>query len=95
MKKILILITAVFLAFGFFALDLNQYLTLDEMKTSLGHFEAQRASSPVGVGLALFGLSVGTVFVPFASILGAAWAFLASRYVQLSFALLGVFPHAG
>jgi len=94
------------LAFGFFALDLNHYLTLDGMKASLGQFEAQRAASPLGVALAffavyvvatalslpgaviltlaagaLFGLSVGTVLVSFASSIGATLAFLASRYV--------------
>ncbi|MDD4942043.1 bifunctional TVP38/TMEM64 family protein/FAD-dependent oxidoreductase [Rhodoferax sp.] len=106
MKKILILVTAGLLAVGFFALDLNQYLTLEGMKASLGQFETQRAASPLGVGLAffaiyvvatalslpgaviltlaagaLFGLSVGTVIVSFASSIGATLAFLASRYV--------------
>lgn len=106
MKKLLILVTAALLAFGFFALDLNQYLTLDGMKASLGQFEAQRAASPFEVGLAffavyvvvaalslpgaviltlaagaLFGLSMGTVIVSFASSVGATLAFLASRYL--------------
>lgn len=106
MKKILLLITASALALGFFALDLNQYLSLDGLKASLGPFQAQRAASPLGVGLvfftvyvvvtalslpsaviltlaagALFGLSLGTVIVSFASSLGATLAFLASRYV--------------
>jgi pyruvate/2-oxoglutarate dehydrogenase complex dihydrolipoamide dehydrogenase (E3) component/uncharacterized membrane protein YdjX (TVP38/TMEM64 family) len=106
MKKLLILSAAALLAFGFFALDLNHYLTLDGMKTSLGQFEAQRAASPVVVGLvffsvyvvvtamslpgaviltlaagALFGLSMGTLIVSFASSIGATLAFLAARYV--------------
>jgi len=106
MKKLLILSAAALLAFGFFALDLNRYLTLDGMKASLGQFEAQRGASPVVVGLvffsvyvvvtamslpgaailtlaagALFGLSVGTLIVSFASSIGATLAFLASRYV--------------
>jgi len=106
MKKLLILSAAALLAFGFFALDLNHYLTLDGMKASLGQFEAQRAASPVVVGLvffsvyvvvtamslpgaailtlaagALFGLSMGTLIVSFASTIGATLAFLASRYV--------------
>lgn len=106
MKKLLILSAAALLAFGFFALDLNRYLTLDGMKASLGQFEAQRAASPVVVGLvfflvyvvvtavslpgaailtlaagALFGLSMGTLIVSFASSIGATLAFLASRYV--------------
>lgn len=105
MKKLLILSAAALLAFGFFALELNHYLTLDGMKASLGQFEAQRAASPVVVGLvffsvylvvtamslpgaailtlaagALFGLSVGTLIVSFASSIGATLAFLASRY---------------
>ncbi|WPC68481.1 FAD-dependent oxidoreductase [Rhodoferax ferrireducens] len=106
MKKLLILSAAALLAFGFFALDLNRYLTLDGMKASLGQFESQRAASPVVVGLvffsvyvvvtamslpgaailtlaagALFGLSMGTLIVSFASSIGATLAFLASRYV--------------
>ena len=58
MKKLLILGAAALLAFGFFALDLNQYLTLQGMKAGLGQFEAQRAASPVGVGLAFFAVYV-------------------------------------
>jgi pyruvate/2-oxoglutarate dehydrogenase complex dihydrolipoamide dehydrogenase (E3) component/uncharacterized membrane protein YdjX (TVP38/TMEM64 family) len=58
MKKILILSAAALLAFGFFALDLNHYLTLDGMKASLGQFEAQRAASPVVVGLVFFSVYV-------------------------------------
>ncbi|ABD69352.1 pyridine nucleotide-disulphide oxidoreductase dimerisation protein [Rhodoferax ferrireducens T118] len=106
MKKLLILSAAALLVFGFFALDLNRYLTLDGMKASLGQFESQRAASPVVVGLvffsvyvvvtamslpgaailtlaagALFGLSMGTLIVSFASSIGATLAFLASRYV--------------
>ena len=106
MKKILILATAALLVFGFFALDLNHYLTLEGMKASLGQFETQRVASPWGVAFAfvavyvvvtalslpgaailtlaagaLFGLSVGTVIVSFASSIGATLAFLASRYV--------------
>ena len=106
MKKLLILVTAALLAFGFFTLDLNQYLTLDGMKAGLGQFEVQRAASPLAVGLAffavyvvatalslpgaviltlaagaLFGLSMGTLIVSFASSIGATLAFLASRYL--------------
>ncbi len=60
MKKLLILVTAAILVFAFFALDLNQYLTLDGMKTSLGQFEVQRAASPVTVGLVFFAVYVVT-----------------------------------
>jgi len=106
MKQILILVAAAVLILGFSALDLNQYLTLEGMKASLGQFEAHRAAAPVVVGLAffgvyvavtalslpgaailtlaagaLFGLTVGTLIVSFASSLGATLAFLASRYV--------------
>ena len=58
MKKILILLTAVVLVIGFFVLDLNQYLTLDGLKASLGQFEAQRAASPLLVGLGFFAVYV-------------------------------------
>ncbi len=58
MKKILILIVVALLVIGFFALDLNQYLTLEGMKASLGQFEAQRAAAPVTVGLAFFAIYV-------------------------------------
>jgi uncharacterized membrane protein YdjX (TVP38/TMEM64 family) len=46
------------LAWGFFALDLHQYLTLEGMKAGLGQFEAQRAASPLAVGLAFFAVYV-------------------------------------
>jgi pyruvate/2-oxoglutarate dehydrogenase complex dihydrolipoamide dehydrogenase (E3) component/uncharacterized membrane protein YdjX (TVP38/TMEM64 family) len=106
MKKFLILLVLALLAFAFFALDLNRYLTLDGLKGSLAQFEALRADSPVGVALvffaayvvatalsvpgaviltlgagALFGFSMGTLIVSFASSIGATLAFLASRYV--------------
>ena len=58
MKKPLILITSALLVVAFFALDLNHYLTLDGMKASLGQFDAQRAASPVAVGLAFFAVYV-------------------------------------
>ena len=106
MKKTLILVSAALMVYGFFALNLNHYLTLEGMKASLGQFEAQRATSPLSAAFtffavyvlitalslpgaaimtlaagALFGLSVGTVIVSFASSAGATLAFLASRYV--------------
>ncbi|MEN9375953.1 MAG: hypothetical protein RL710_1110, partial [Pseudomonadota bacterium] len=58
MKKILILLTAAALAWGFFALGLHKYLTLDGMKAGLGQFEAQRSASPLTVGLAFFAVYV-------------------------------------
>ena len=105
-KKIVILAGAAIVAIVFFALDLHSYLTLEGMKASLGQFEALRAASPWGTGLAffavyvlvtalsfpgalvltltagaLFGLTLGTLIVSFASSVGATLAFLASRYV--------------
>ena len=58
MKKLLILGIAAILFFGFFALDLNQYLTLQGMKESLGQFEQQRAASPLLVGSVFFAVYV-------------------------------------
>jgi pyruvate/2-oxoglutarate dehydrogenase complex dihydrolipoamide dehydrogenase (E3) component/uncharacterized membrane protein YdjX (TVP38/TMEM64 family) len=58
MKKVLILVAAAALALGFFALDLHQYLTLDGMQAGMGQFEAQRAASPLTVGLAFFAVYV-------------------------------------
>ncbi len=106
MKKLLILGLAALLVLGFFALDLQHYLTLQGLQASLGQFEAQRAASPWVTGLAffaayvlatalsvpgavmltlaagaLFGLTLGTVIVSFASSIGATLAFLVSRYV--------------
>jgi pyruvate/2-oxoglutarate dehydrogenase complex dihydrolipoamide dehydrogenase (E3) component/uncharacterized membrane protein YdjX (TVP38/TMEM64 family) len=57
-KKTLILVTAAALALCFFALDLQQYLTLDGMKAGLVRFEVQRAASPLTVGLAFFAVYV-------------------------------------
>ncbi len=106
MKKLLIVGVAALLVLGFFAFDLNQYLTLDGIKASLGDFERKRAASPVLAALAffgvyalvtalslpgallltltagaLFGLTLGTVVVSFASSVGATLAFLTSRYL--------------
>ncbi|MBP9061749.1 MAG: VTT domain-containing protein, partial [Rhodoferax sp.] len=58
MKKILILVTAAALAWGFFTLGLQQYLTLDGMKAGLGQFETQRTASPLMVGMAFFAVYV-------------------------------------
>lgn len=58
LARALILVTAAALVFGFFALDLHQYLTLNGMKASLGQLEAQRAASPLGLGLAFFAVYV-------------------------------------
>jgi len=58
MKKLLIVATAALVAFGFIALDLNHYLTLDGVKVGLVQFEAQRAASPMGIGIGFFTLYV-------------------------------------
>ncbi|MDI1246892.1 MAG: FAD-dependent oxidoreductase, partial [Rhodoferax sp.] len=54
MKKILILVIAALLVLAFFALDFNQYLTLDGMKASLAHIKSLRTESPVLVALVYF-----------------------------------------
>ena len=86
MKKILILLLAAGLALAFFALGLHQYLTLDGLKSSLGQFEAQRAASPWGVGLAFLAVYVlvtalslpGAVILTLAAgaLFGLAWGTL-------------------
>ena len=86
MKKIFILIFAAALATAFFALGLHQYLTLDGLKSSLGQFEAQRAASPWGVGLAFLAVYVlvtalslpGAVILTLAAgaLFGLAWGTL-------------------
>lgn len=58
MKKILIVVIAIILFLAFFALDLDRYLTLDGLKTSLAQFETLRAGSPFLVALAFFVLYV-------------------------------------
>ena len=86
MKKILILLLAAGLALAFFALGWHQYLTLDGLKSSLGQFEAQRAASPWGVGLAFLAVYVlvtalslpGAVILTLAAgaLFGLAWGTL-------------------
>ena len=74
MKKFLILLVVALLVIGFFALDLNRYLTLEGLKASLSQFEAQRAAAPVAVGLAFFGIyvAVTALSLPGAAILTLA-----------------------
>lgn len=74
MKKLLILLAVALLAYGFFALDLNHSLTLDGLKANLGKFEARRAASPVGVGLAFFAIYVlvASLSLPGATLLALA-----------------------
>lgn len=59
MKRFFILAGIAALVLLFFLLDLNRFLTLEGLKSSLGQFEAWRAASPVLVGVAFFGIYVG------------------------------------
>jgi len=74
MRKISIVVAALFLALIFFALDLNSYLSLHSLKVSLGQFEAWRAASPVLVGLYffLFYISVSALSLPGAAVMTLA-----------------------
>lgn len=58
MKKIIILVVVALLTVAFFSLDLNRYLTVDGLKSSLTQFEAWRAATPLLVGLAFFAVYV-------------------------------------
>jgi pyruvate/2-oxoglutarate dehydrogenase complex dihydrolipoamide dehydrogenase (E3) component/uncharacterized membrane protein YdjX (TVP38/TMEM64 family) len=91
MKKLLTLLVAVLLVSGFFAFDLNHYLTLDGLKGSLGQFEAQRTASPMLVGLVYFAIYVvvAALSLPGAAILtlaGGALFGLLEGTVIVSFA---------
>ena len=74
MKKITIVVAALFLVLVFFTLDLNSYLSLHSLKASLGQFEAWRAASPVLVGLYffLFYVAVAALSLPGAAVLTLA-----------------------
>lgn len=86
MKKILLIALVASLAIAFFALGWHQHLTLEGLKSSLGQFEAQRANSPWGVGLAFLGIYVlvtalslpGAVILTLAAgaLFGLAWGTL-------------------
>ncbi len=54
MQKLTIIIALIFLILIFFTLDLDSYLSLQSLKTSLGQFEALRAASPILVGFYFF-----------------------------------------
>ncbi len=74
MRKITLVVAAIFLVLIFFALDLNSYLSLHSLKVSLGQFEAWRAASPVLVGLSflLFYVIVAALSLPGAAVLTLA-----------------------
>jgi len=106
MKKLIILLVFIAGIFVFFALDLNEYFTFENLKASQEKFSVLFEESPWLVGLsffiiyvlmaafsipaaslltlaagALFGLTLGTIIVSFASSIGSTCAFLVSRYV--------------
>lgn len=58
MKKILIVVIATFLVVAFFTLNLNRFLTLDGLKSSLEQFENLRVASPMLVTFFFFILYV-------------------------------------
>ena len=74
MKKITIVVAALFLVLIFFILDLNSYLSLHSFKVSQEQFEAWRAASPVLVGLYffLFYVAVAALSLPGAAVLTLA-----------------------
>lgn len=74
MKKITIVVAALFLVLIFFILDLNSFLSLHSLKASLGQFEAWRAASPLLVGLYffLFYVAVAALSLPGAAVLTLA-----------------------
>lgn len=74
MRKISIVVAAIFLVLIFFALDLNSYLSLHSLKTSLGQFEVWRAASPVLVGFSffLFYVAVAALSLPGATVMTLA-----------------------
>ena len=90
-KKLTLIVVVALLALAFFALDLNRYLTLDGLKTSLGQFEAWRAASPLLVGLAFlaFYVLVAALSLPGAAVMtiaaGALFGLLAGALI-VSFA---------
>jgi len=74
MRKISIVVAVIFLVLIFFALDLNSYLSLHSLKTSLGQFEVWRAASPVLIGLSFFSfyVAVAALSLPGATVMTLA-----------------------
>ncbi|HCP76183.1 MAG TPA: pyridine nucleotide-disulfide oxidoreductase, partial [Pusillimonas sp.] len=58
MKKILLVLLLVALVVAFFAFDLQQFLTLNNLKAGMAQFEAWRAEQPVLVGAVYFAVYV-------------------------------------
>ncbi len=74
MKKALLVIAAVLVGVAFFALDLNRFLTLDGIQTSIGQFETLRAGSPVLVAAVFFAfyVAVAALSLPGAAVMTLA-----------------------
>lgn len=74
LKKIIIVIVAIALITGFFHFGLNQYLTLEGLKNSIGEFRQWREASPLLVlgGFFLFYVTVAALSLPGAAILTIA-----------------------
>ena len=58
MKKISLVLLLVALVVAFFAFDLQQFLTLNNLKAGMAQFEAWRAEQPVLVGAVYFAVYV-------------------------------------
>lgn len=86
MKKIVLMVMIASVVGAFFVLNLNHYLTVGDLKASLGQLEAWRAASPVVLGLVFFTLYVvvAAVSLPGAAVMtlaagalfGLAWGTL-------------------
>ena len=75
MEKVFVLVLVLAAVGAFFALDLNQWLTLDGLKASLSQFEALRQQSPYKVAMIFF---VAYVLVTALSLPGAVIMTLAA-----------------
>ncbi len=75
MKRIILVLIIIAIAVGFFAFDIDQLLTLENIKSSQADFEQMKAGSPVLVSLAYFSLYV---LVAALSLPGAALMTLAA-----------------
>lgn len=74
MKKSIILVFIIFLVSVFFLLDLNSYLSLQNLKSSLGQLEEWRKDYPVITGLIFFSLyiTVTSLSLPGAAVMTLA-----------------------
>ena len=91
MKRLILLLVIIAIAAGFFAFDIDQLLTLENIKSSQADFEQMKVGSPVLVSLAFFSLYVlvAALSLPGAALMTlAAGAFfgLAWGLVLVSFA---------